>query len=378
MNRQRVLFKLKAVLLAIDMAIISGESIEVRLVYYNNCAKRNKLMSKISKSMTTTILKFPSIQESVNQKFARYITLMRLIYNNVMLNIKQTKRQLYYQDVALFKNQPILDLVYQNLLQSLGVSDPVDSMGIIPSQKGLIYITDPSVRIAIEEDACTRYIETAKPVLIPTFNYYRNPQNRSMIKLIGDVDEILIIEKESIFIKMCHQSQSDVKKSRILITGKGFPDILTKQFLFHLSRGLNRNMVCIKGIFDSDIYGIRIFYDYKIKPLPFGEFEVPTTIDNHGTDDSNHENPLINFGEKRKFSTVKKESACPNMIFQGIFLLQQDNNLEFLDITVNDFNNMKLFLLNYISNLDNHETEYQKVKLEIQRGMFFFKKREIG
>ncbi|GME66730.1 unnamed protein product [[Candida] boidinii] len=359
------------------MAIILGEKIEVRLVYYNKGAKRGHSMNKIFKPMTTTILKFPSIQESVNLKFARYVSLMRLIYNNMILNIKQTKRQLYYQDVALFKNQPILDSVYQNLHESLGVSDPLDSLGIMPSQKGLFYITDPSVRIAIEENDCTRYIETVKPMLIPSFNYYRSPQNRSMVRLIGKVDEILIIEKEAIFIKMYHQFQSDVNKSRILITGKGFPDILTKQFLHHLCSGLNDNMIYIKGIFDSDIYGIRIFYDYKIKPLQLGEFEVPSPMGSHSPIDFDQKCPVINFQDKQNLSIIKQRSACPNMIFQGTFLLQQDNNLEFLDITLNDFNNMRLFLLNHLSNLENHETEYQKVKLEIQRGMFFFKKREI-
>ncbi|GMF81767.1 unnamed protein product [[Candida] boidinii] len=176
---------------------------------------------------------------------------------------------------------------------------------------------------------------------------------------------------------MYHQFQSDVNKSRILITGKGFPDILTKHFLHHLCSGLDDNMVYIKGIFDSDIYGIRIFYDYKIKPLQFGEFEVPTPMGNHSPIAFDQKCPVINFQDKQNVSIIKQRSACPNMIFQGTFLLQQDNNLEFLDITLNDFNNMRLFLLNYLSNLENHETEYQKVKLEIQRGMFFFKKREI-
>lgn len=82
---------------------------------------------------------------------------------------------------------------------------------------------------------------------------------------------IVVIEKDAVFKSFCnHLSNINNLPPLLVITGKGFPDNLTKHFLSCLH--LHHPSVPILGFVDSDVYGLSILRSYLVYnhlcPLP--------------------------------------------------------------------------------------------------------------
>lgn len=88
------------------------------------------------------------------------------------------------------------------------------------------------------------------------------------INLIDDIylEEIvfiLVVEKESVFRNIVNESSAERNffASALLVTGKGYPCLFTRQLLKYLS--VKYPNIPIYGLFDCDPYGMDIYHCYK-------------------------------------------------------------------------------------------------------------------
>lgn len=257
-----------------------------------------------------------------------YIRLISLLIENLKRNVVTTKRDLYYQDVSLFQNQGNVNTIIEDICRALGFTN--QELGAVATQKGLCY-GDVTF-----ENGNTSQIFTKQQgsFLIPRLN------NKMKIKITSDIEYILVVEKEAVFNLLC-----DPNVKRIIITGKGFPDVLSRRFLSLLSS--THSSVPVLGIADIDPYGLNIMKQFK-----------------SGGDKSNCY--LVNRDQ---------EFDCPRLKLVGISILDFLKYLDCLDLSIRDFMISSKMLESEFHKGDDEENEIWRSNL--QRSMFFLKKAEI-
>ncbi|KAG7803895.1 hypothetical protein KL944_000764 [Ogataea haglerorum] len=313
---------------------------------------------------STTEILFPSLDSEINLKFACYLKVLRLLFDQVSStpNSVVSKRQIYYRDVTLFKKQAVINQCIDDIASSFGVS--TETLGVVAAQKGLIYADlqyyyrDKLVNLEKIEGA----------TLLPLISLESRHEDFRFISSCPE--EIIIVEKESVFSKLCKEHG---QKNKILITAKGFPDRLTKRFLYHLTQHYPEAKVV--ALVDSDVYGLMILKEYKYTPaIKITEFpKLPITAK-----DQFARKTISKLDELGHMNPSWYVSPCSRLEYGGTFLFDNANSLGHLDITCRDFNNMKSFLRTLLEfNHGSPDPEMKKVVRELQMGMFFFKKREM-
>ncbi|KAK6465604.1 Spo11/DNA topoisomerase VI subunit A [Scheffersomyces coipomensis] len=275
--------------------------------------------------------KFIYINQFSNQfnnpnKFLSYIKTLKLLILQLHLKTnKTTIRDIYYKDVELYnKNQLNCKAILVQMVETSLNWSLTNDLLIFPSQKGLVYgngiIINQNIELSYKLD----------PILIPIayndIDFMNKYDNQNSIVVI------IVIEKEAIFKSFCNYMKLNEKYQDyyenmgiklIVITGKGFPDNLTKTFYNYLSNSCLK-CTCLKLAFvDSDIYGINIMKQY----------------------DNN-----------------------PNSLYHaGVYLLDYDQG--WLNISIRDFKLIQNFLI---------KNPYSDCHRELTRGMLMFKKCEMN
>lgn len=283
----------------------------------------------ISKNHKTTKSKilFPSTKLEINRKFAIYFKVLKLIYNQLIINESISKRQLYYMDVKLFKCQSNVDKCIDSLSNSFGLS--IENLKIHASQKGLLY-----GNLIINS---FQLLRSQGSSLIPNLLHSKN------CKIVFNKNEIpksiIILEKDSILSAIIDKENDSLNfffENSILITGRGFPDRQTKQFISLISDKFYTTP--IYGFFDADIYGLMIAIEYKFKPF-----------------------------------NNSKLSCCPNLIIKGAKLLPKNRNVDLIPINQNDIR----MIISQFNKIDDNFSKISSQLKEIQRSMFLSIKREL-
>lgn len=86
------------------------------------------------------------------------------------------------------------------------------------------------------------------------------------VEYYSEASFILIVEKETLFAKLVHEGISE-KFGCLLLTGQGYPSLLTRQLVFQMDSRFN---IPIFGIFDCNPHGIQIFLTYRDGSLRSG------------------------------------------------------------------------------------------------------------
>ncbi|CCE78106.1 Piso0_000719 [Millerozyma farinosa CBS 7064] len=257
------------------------------------------------------------------RKFATLIKILKVLITNLLTRKQTTKRDIYYQDVALFqKSQTYVNEILDCISYSLHLSME-DDLGIFASQKGMLFS-----QIPLAEGDTVFTFDT--PTLIPRFHD---------IKLLGCPDAVIILEKEAIFKSFC-QFVKEKNLNYLVITGKGFPDRLTRNFVTYLSKEY-KNLAFL-GFVDADVYGINILKTYKYS---LG-FSVP---------------------------------QCPQLRLAGVHLLEYRDGWQ--DLSMRDWKMTSNFINKVKTNCHGTHLEKCEVKLwhrELTRSLVLFKKSEIN
>lgn len=272
-----------------------------------------------------------------SRRFMSILKVIQILIVNLSFKKVTTLRDIYYQDVTLFhKSQKYSNEMIEMIRKSLNASLE-DNLSIFPSQKGLVY---GNCNIRFKEGACIDLDYTSDPKLIPPIS---NREDNKIIEITPAPDAVVIIEKDAIFKSFCNFiKKKNYSKHIIVITGKGYPDKLTKKFVHSLS-DYNSNAVML-GFMDSDVYGINIFKTYKY------------------------------LNDDEKFSEIK-------MILAGVFLLEYEEG--WIDISNRDIKMMSNLIKEMAIQLEHcHQSKsLNELKIchrELTRGLFLFKKSEMN
>ncbi|KAJ4497217.1 Spo11/DNA topoisomerase VI subunit A [Lentinula lateritia] len=176
------------------------------------------------------------------------------MHEAVTENVPVTKRDIYYQDVPLFKEQRIVDNIVDDIAASLKLER--SDLNVRATSKGIfcgstlnVYLSSGDVIHGNDSEAS----------LIPV------GEDVETFRVDEDLAWVLIIEKDAVFQTLCHLNASNhplLPGKGLLITGKGYPDMATRHLVKTLCDSLPKT-VPIMALVDGDPYGLDILSVYK-------------------------------------------------------------------------------------------------------------------
>ncbi|XP_001636181.3 meiotic recombination protein SPO11 [Nematostella vectensis] len=212
---------------------------------------------------SASYLKFESIN-SIG-KFATTIRILSICQNLLQEDRFATKRDVYYTDTVFFGNQNVVDDIVDNLSCMLQV--PRHSLRILASSKGLI-----SGHVRYRE-----YDGTYVDCTCLTRGVAVSSHVDGIYDLYSDAKVVLVVEKEATYHRLLDDGLLEKLNPCIMITGKGYPDVNTRQMVHRLWCTLH---VPVMALVDADPHGIEILsvYKYGSKALSFNvhDLTVPT------------------------------------------------------------------------------------------------------
>lgn len=263
-------------------------------------------------------------------RYTHLVTAVRLSLRHLSSGGATTLRDIYYRDVAAFGGkQANLNAALQLMCQSLSLSLAAD-LRILPSPKGLVWGGNFELDFGCSsEPILFEYDSSYK--MIP----YLEENCCIMASKIPDV--IVVMEKEAVFKSFCEYTRENkVQENVLVLTGRGFPDIMTRKFLAASKKAFPQTPVLY--FVDCDVYGIRILWTYQEFTLPCSDksndvFAGVFLLDNSDglLPISSKERRLIigslQLNESRRRPPVKVEEECePSVIEEKVTFQSQNEN----------------------------------------------------
>ena len=216
----------------------------------------------------------------------RILKLSVIIQHKLTQLMPCTKRELYYENVELFKSTDIIDSSESDLCSILGICK--FDLPIFPSAKGLfcgniILVNKQGNKLNIQssnmntkinlinyeyliedfdlDEKTKNYIELVQNNKVFLGNNKEGNISRNNINDLCNKYFVLIIEKETLFFNLVGNYQFFKKfPNAIIITGKGYPDYITKVFIKKLYNLFNNIPFIYFG--DHDPHGFEIYLNY--------------------------------------------------------------------------------------------------------------------
>ncbi|KAI6374401.1 hypothetical protein MCOR25_003190 [Pyricularia grisea] len=197
-------------------------------------------------------LRFPGRSVSEARSFARVLCILEMSHQALISGNIVTKRNIFYQAKALFRDQAVVDRLVDDVAFTLGVGR--HSLNITAAGKGLVigpisFVLNDGTMVSCD------HMRTEGTIICSTEG-------------LGQIEFpsacwVLIIEKEATFRTLA--SSQFFRNSRagpgIMITGKGYPDLNTRNLVYCLRDA--RPWIPIYTLVDYDPDGIRILCTYK-------------------------------------------------------------------------------------------------------------------
>ncbi|KAI0087948.1 topoisomerase acting in meiosis [Irpex rosettiformis] len=198
---------------------------------------------------------FPHKSRHASAKpLAQFLRVVDHIHEALSSETPTTKRDIYYKDVALFGSQSVVDRLIDDIAATMDV--PRADLFVRASAKGLF--CGSSLVMHLHGGDTVRGSDS-EGLLIPPSEDIRR----------FEVDErlswVLVVEKEAVFQTLCHLQFSRhpaLPGPGLLITGKGYPDVATRQLVASLGQNLD-SRIPILAVVDADPFGIDILSVYK-------------------------------------------------------------------------------------------------------------------
>jgi meiotic recombination protein SPO11 len=152
------------------------------------------------------------------RKAAITTKVVELVHEVLSKGIHITKRDLFYTDVKLFKDQTESDAVLDDVACMVGCTRT--SLHVVASDKGLV-VGRIQYREAGDYIDCTKMGIGGKAI---------PPYVDKITDITSDADFIILVEKEAAYMRLAEDRFYN-KYPCIVITGKGQPDVATRLFL---------------------------------------------------------------------------------------------------------------------------------------------------
>ncbi|KAH9176657.1 Spo11/DNA topoisomerase VI subunit A [Lactarius sanguifluus] len=213
---------------------------------------------------------FPKGVHASITPFAQLFRIADLAHEAIEDDLPVTKRSLFYRDVQLFKRQSVVDKVVDDLAATIDTTRA--QLNIRASPKGLICGGGLSIR-TVGGDVI--HVTESEGTLIPV------PEDIASFDFSNKIDWVLVVEKEAVFQtlrQLCFvRHPFSHRGTGVMITGKGYPDLATRQMVKTLSDNLPSTYVVpsffssatifsrvpFVTLVDGDAYGLDIASVYK-------------------------------------------------------------------------------------------------------------------
>ncbi|KAF3056637.1 Meiotic recombination protein SPO11 [Daldinia childiae] len=198
-----------------------------------------------------SLIRFPASTEAEAKRFTCVLQILHLCYEALISGHVITKRNIYYQNPDLFGSQQYVDNLVDDIAFTFGVGR--DSLSVVAAYKGLIA---GGVIITLKNHSVLDCSSDNNGTLIP--------HAESIHRIdIGETKWIIVIEKEATFRGLAASGYYGLSDAGIgvLVTGKGYPDLVTRQFLHLLHSSFPQ--IPIYALVDFDPSGIAIMLTYK-------------------------------------------------------------------------------------------------------------------
>jgi len=176
----------------------------------------------------------------------RTIRILEIIHELIEEGIHATKREIFYNDVKLFKEQRFSDNIIEDIAAMLGTTR--NSTHVVAAAKGAAI-----GRLVIRDSG--DIIDLTK---LGSGGWAITPFLDQVEILESDAELVLVVEKDAALIRLAEAKYWN-KLPCIVITGKGSADIATRAFLRKLVKELK---IPAFALVDSDPYGHYIFSVY--------------------------------------------------------------------------------------------------------------------
>jgi len=173
----------------------------------------------------------------------RTARVMEIVYNLLKANLHATKREVYYSDVNLFRDQKYSDKIVEDVASMLQTTR--DSVHIVASARG-----SAMGRVTIRDGG--DLIDLTK---MGTGGWAVTPFLDQLEIVESDAEFILLSEKDAAVMRLAEAKYWN-RQPCIVITGKGSGDIATRAFLKMLVKELE---IPAFALVDSDPYGHYIY-----------------------------------------------------------------------------------------------------------------------
>ncbi|GBP23127.1 hypothetical protein EVAR_13148_1 [Eumeta japonica] len=184
-------------------------------------------------------------------RFSTIVFVLTKVHELLTKRLTVTRRELFYQNVARFRKQSTLDTAVRDVCCLL--ESPPWHLGVVATAKGLV--AGPLVMVA--RNGAVVDCMNSGGVLIP--------QDVSGIQSLRSTARyVLVVEKDAIFQKLLDEGALMRLGPVIIITGKGYPDVCTRQLVARLTRELRLPAL---ALVDADPHGLEIYLTYKYGSL---------------------------------------------------------------------------------------------------------------
>ncbi|KAI9725007.1 MAG: hypothetical protein M1812_000283 [Candelaria pacifica] len=210
----------------------------------------------------TRLVGFPGKDSQETWRFTVLVRILGLIHEALVSQTITSKRDIYYKDPTLFLKQGVVDQCVDDIACTFGVQR--SCLNVVAAAKGLVV---GSMTIQREDGSVIELASEKEGQLVP------NVKNISNVD-ISCLRWILVVEKEATFCSLAASNYWRTSKAGkgLLLTAKGYPDILTRAFLRLLSEqtsavGLPKPSIYALVDFDPDGLGILSTYKYGSKKM---------------------------------------------------------------------------------------------------------------
>lgn len=190
---------------------------------------------------------FPGRTTAEAWRFAAILKVLDVVYEGLVMGITATKRDIYYKHARLFKSQAVVDRIVDDLAATWHVDRSV--LRVVAGVKGL---AAGGLTIHLNTGGAIDCLHSSTGVLLPQRHDIRH------LEVASSVAWVLVVEKESAFHVL---TRGSLTTHQIIITGKGYPDLSTREFVHLLS---DMSDVPIYALVDFDPYGLDILATYKL------------------------------------------------------------------------------------------------------------------
>ncbi|XP_059059402.1 meiotic recombination protein SPO11 [Achroia grisella] len=251
--RKSLIRKIEVILSNVNKSAESGETpkmvIRNQRLWSNCIYDLDRVTLKSFNEAKKSTITYSSTEDKT--RFNIIVFVLTKVHELLLKNLIVTRRELFYQNVTRFRNQTNLDIAVRDVCCLL--ESPPWCLGIVATAKGLI------------AGPLTMRYRDGTVIDCTTLGGTLIPQDVEGIQEFkSSAKYIFVLEKDAIFQKLLDEGALVRLGPVIIITGKGYPDVCTRQLLCRLCNELHLKAI---ALVDADPHGFEIFLTYKYGSL---------------------------------------------------------------------------------------------------------------